>query len=103
MKKSPALSKRLKCCELLNCITEVRQCVAFFTFLDLINDSSTVPVVETYAGSPRFAAPISMCEIPNSLHDTKEPTIAQLLQEKALYSFSEWPKVLCCHLYLKCI
>uniref|UniRef100_A0A7N6BC01 DNA helicase n=1 Tax=Anabas testudineus TaxID=64144 RepID=A0A7N6BC01_ANATE len=92
MKKSPALSKRLKCCELLNCITEVRQCVAFFTFLDLINDSSTVPVVETYAGSPRFAAPISMCEIPNSLHDTKEPTIAQLLQEKALYSFSEWPK-----------
>ncbi|XP_026204373.1 chromodomain-helicase-DNA-binding protein 6 isoform X2 [Anabas testudineus] len=54
--------------------------------------SSPVPVVETYAGSPRFAAPISMCEIPNSLHDTKEPTIAQLLQEKALYSFSEWPK-----------
>uniref|UniRef100_A0A7N6BYK1 DNA helicase n=1 Tax=Anabas testudineus TaxID=64144 RepID=A0A7N6BYK1_ANATE len=51
-----------------------------------------MPVVETYAGSPRFAAPISMCEIPNSLHDTKEPTIAQLLQEKALYSFSEWPK-----------
>uniref|UniRef100_A0A674AYT1 Chromodomain helicase DNA binding protein 6 n=1 Tax=Salmo trutta TaxID=8032 RepID=A0A674AYT1_SALTR len=26
------------------------------------------------------------------LQDTREPTIAQLLQEKALYSFSEWPK-----------
>ncbi|KAK2915525.1 chromodomain-helicase-DNA-binding protein 6 isoform X2 [Channa argus] len=51
--------------------------------------SSPVPVVEGYPGSPRFAGPIS-CE--NSLHDTKEPTIAQLLQEKALYSFSEWPK-----------
>uniref|UniRef100_A0A7N8YQS8 Chromodomain helicase DNA binding protein 6 n=1 Tax=Mastacembelus armatus TaxID=205130 RepID=A0A7N8YQS8_9TELE len=49
-------------------------------------------VVEGYAGSPRFATPVSMCEIPDSLHDTKEPTIAQLLQEKALYSFSEWPK-----------
>uniref|UniRef100_A0A7N8YI49 Chromodomain helicase DNA binding protein 6 n=1 Tax=Mastacembelus armatus TaxID=205130 RepID=A0A7N8YI49_9TELE len=52
----------------------------------------TVAVVEGYAGSPRFATPVSMCEIPDSLHDTKEPTIAQLLQEKALYSFSEWPK-----------
>ncbi|KAM4613254.1 chromodomain-helicase-DNA-binding protein 6 isoform 2-T3 [Polymixia lowei] len=51
-----------------------------------------VPAVETYAGSPRFAAPLSMCELPDSLHDTREPTIAQLLQEKALYSFSEWPK-----------
>ncbi|TDH13447.1 hypothetical protein EPR50_G00034810 [Perca flavescens] len=54
--------------------------------------STPVAVVEGYPGSPRFAAPISMCEIPDSLHDTREPTIAQLLQEKALYSFSEWPK-----------
>lgn len=53
-----------------------------------------MPVVEGYAGSPRFAAPISICEIPDSLHDSREPTIAQLLQEKALYSYSEWPKVL---------
>ncbi|XP_066519392.1 chromodomain-helicase-DNA-binding protein 6 isoform X2 [Hoplias malabaricus] len=30
------------------------------------------------------------CE--ENLHDVREPTIAQLLQEKALYSFSEWPK-----------
>ncbi|XP_072237540.1 chromodomain-helicase-DNA-binding protein 6 isoform X2 [Leuresthes tenuis] len=54
--------------------------------------STPGPVVEGYAGSPRFAAPVSMCEIPDSLHETREPTIAQLLQEKALYSFSEWPK-----------
>uniref|UniRef100_A0A8C7G3E9 Chromodomain helicase DNA binding protein 6 n=1 Tax=Oncorhynchus kisutch TaxID=8019 RepID=A0A8C7G3E9_ONCKI len=36
--------------------------------------------------------PMSMCEMPDSLQDAREPTIAQLLQEKALYSFSEWPK-----------
>uniref|UniRef100_A0A669CX18 Chromodomain helicase DNA binding protein 6 n=1 Tax=Oreochromis niloticus TaxID=8128 RepID=A0A669CX18_ORENI len=51
-----------------------------------------MPVVEGFSASPRFAAPISVCEIPDSLHETREPTIAQLLQEKALYSFSEWPK-----------
>ncbi|XP_035007174.2 chromodomain-helicase-DNA-binding protein 6 isoform X1 [Hippoglossus stenolepis] len=54
--------------------------------------STPIPVVEGYAGSPRFAAPISMCDLPDGLHDAREPTIAQLLQEKALYSFSEWPK-----------
>ncbi|XP_036007904.1 chromodomain-helicase-DNA-binding protein 6 [Fundulus heteroclitus] len=54
--------------------------------------STPVPVVDGYPGSPRFAAPASMCEIPDGLHDSREPTIAQLLQEKALYSFSEWPK-----------
>nr|XP_046240987.1 chromodomain-helicase-DNA-binding protein 6 isoform X2 [Scatophagus argus] len=54
--------------------------------------ATPVPVVEGFVGSPRFAAPISVCEIPDSLHDTREPTIAQLLQEKALYSFSDWPK-----------
>ncbi|CAL9703990.1 unnamed protein product [Knipowitschia caucasica] len=45
-------------------------------------------------GSPRFATPMSMCDVPESLHECRErePTIAQLLQEKALYSFSEWPK-----------
>ncbi|MEQ2167792.1 hypothetical protein GOODEAATRI_007623, partial [Goodea atripinnis] len=41
---------------------------------------------------PSTPAPASMCEIPDSLHESREPTIAQLLQEKALYSFSEWPK-----------
>ncbi|XP_041639683.1 chromodomain-helicase-DNA-binding protein 6 isoform X2 [Cheilinus undulatus] len=54
--------------------------------------ATPVSVSEGYASSPRFAAPISICEIPDSLHDSREPTIAQLLQEKALYSFSEWPK-----------
>uniref|UniRef100_H3DJD5 Chromodomain helicase DNA binding protein 6 n=1 Tax=Tetraodon nigroviridis TaxID=99883 RepID=H3DJD5_TETNG len=37
----------------------------------------------------RFAAPV--CEN-DCHHDAKEPTIAQLLQDKTLYSFSEWPK-----------
>ncbi len=41
---------------------------------------------------PRFALPI--CEMAD--HEIREPTIAQLLQEKALFSFSEWPKVLSC-------
>ncbi|XP_034387984.1 chromodomain-helicase-DNA-binding protein 6 isoform X2 [Cyclopterus lumpus] len=54
--------------------------------------ATPVSVVEGYAGSPRFAAPASMCELPDGFHDSREPTIAQLLQEKALYSFSEWPK-----------
>ncbi|XP_023651099.1 chromodomain-helicase-DNA-binding protein 6 isoform X1 [Paramormyrops kingsleyae] len=41
----------------------------------------------------RFAAaPQSVCEMPDSLTEVREPTIAQLLQEKALYSFSDWPK-----------
>lgn len=29
----------------------------------------------------------------DELQDARAPTIAQLLQEKTLYSFSEWPKV----------
>ncbi|XP_055078132.1 chromodomain-helicase-DNA-binding protein 6 isoform X2 [Periophthalmus magnuspinnatus] len=56
--------------------------------------NTPAPVLEGYSGSPRFATPMSMCDIPDGLHDSRErePTIAQLLQEKALYSFSEWPK-----------
>uniref|UniRef100_A0A674MUQ3 Chromodomain helicase DNA binding protein 6 n=1 Tax=Takifugu rubripes TaxID=31033 RepID=A0A674MUQ3_TAKRU len=49
--------------------------------------SSTLLVIKGYVS--RFAAPI--CEN-DCHHDGKEPTIAQLLQEKTLYSFSEWPK-----------
>lgn len=56
------------------------------------SSSPAVAIVEGYGGSPRFATPMSMCEI-DGLHDAREPTIAQLLQEKALYSYSEWPKV----------
>ena len=50
---------------------------------------------DSYVDPPRYTAPsLGMCDLPDSLHDIREPTIAQLLQEKALYSFSEWPKVL---------
>ncbi|XP_039591862.1 chromodomain-helicase-DNA-binding protein 6 [Polypterus senegalus] len=34
----------------------------------------------------------SRCIQSNAAQEIREPTIAQLLQEKALYSFSEWPK-----------
>uniref|UniRef100_A0A674D0P4 Chromodomain helicase DNA binding protein 6 n=1 Tax=Salmo trutta TaxID=8032 RepID=A0A674D0P4_SALTR len=53
---------------------------------------STASVVDSYVEVAQFAVPMSMCEMPDSLQDAREPTIAQLLQEKALYSFSEWPK-----------
>uniref|UniRef100_A0A8C1H3G2 Chromodomain helicase DNA binding protein 6 n=1 Tax=Cyprinus carpio carpio TaxID=630221 RepID=A0A8C1H3G2_CYPCA len=52
----------------------------FFAFLALLGD----------VDGPRFALP--MCEMADSVHEIREPTIAQLLQEKALFSFSEWPK-----------
>ncbi|XP_068171397.1 chromodomain-helicase-DNA-binding protein 6 isoform X2 [Antennarius striatus] len=55
-----------------------------------IKDKPKKPVVEGYVS--RLVAPASLCEMPDNVHDTREPTIAQLLQEKALYSFSEWPK-----------
>ncbi len=49
----------------------------------------------------RFALP--MFEMAD--HEIREPTIAQLLQEKALFSFSEWPKVLSCwwSLFINCL
>uniref|UniRef100_A0A8C7HP47 Chromodomain helicase DNA binding protein 6 n=1 Tax=Oncorhynchus kisutch TaxID=8019 RepID=A0A8C7HP47_ONCKI len=50
------------------------------------------PSLVGYVEVAQFAVPMSMCEMPDSLQDAREPTIAQLLQEKALYSFSEWPK-----------
>ncbi|KAJ8259214.1 hypothetical protein COCON_G00182260 [Conger conger] len=49
-------------------------------------------LVESYGEEPRYAQPLSVCDMPDSLSEVREPTIAQLLQEKALYSFSEWPK-----------
>ncbi|XP_061584201.1 chromodomain-helicase-DNA-binding protein 7-like [Cololabis saira] len=52
--------------------------------------STPGPAVDGY---DRFPPPGSMCEVADGLHDAREPTIAQLLQEKALYSFSEWPKL----------
>ncbi|XP_077385171.1 chromodomain-helicase-DNA-binding protein 6 isoform X2 [Festucalex cinctus] len=55
--------------------------------------SSPVEAVDDYSGSPGglTAPPLSACEAPE-IHDAREPTIAQLLQEKALYSYSDWPK-----------
>ncbi|XP_034021847.1 chromodomain-helicase-DNA-binding protein 6 [Thalassophryne amazonica] len=53
--------------------------------------STPVPMVEGYPGGLKFAAHVSLCELADGV-DSREPTIAQLLQEKALYSFSEWPK-----------
>ncbi|XP_066558180.1 chromodomain-helicase-DNA-binding protein 6-like isoform X1 [Amia ocellicauda] len=53
---------------------------------------TTALLVESYTEEPRYPAPLSACEVAESLHEVREPTIAQLLQEKALYSFSEWPK-----------
>ncbi|XP_069035741.1 chromodomain-helicase-DNA-binding protein 6 isoform X2 [Lepisosteus oculatus] len=47
---------------------------------------------EGYTEEPPFSTPLATCEVPESLQEAREPTIAQLLQEKALYSFSEWPK-----------
>lgn len=46
---------------------------------------------DSFVEAPQFDP--SICEVAGSLHDSKEPTIARLLQEKTHYSFSEWPKV----------
>lgn len=54
------------------------------------DESAKTPVLLGDVDSPRFALPI--CEMADSVHEIREPTIAQLLQEKALFSFSEWPK-----------
>lgn len=60
------------------------------TLLSLLTSPFFSTVIKGYVS--RFAAPV--CEN-DGHHDAKEPTIAQLLQEKTLYSFSEWPKVRC--------
>uniref|UniRef100_A0A8K9UJ19 Chromodomain helicase DNA binding protein 6 n=1 Tax=Oncorhynchus mykiss TaxID=8022 RepID=A0A8K9UJ19_ONCMY len=59
---------------------------------DKIKEERPQTPVDSYVEVAQFAVPMSMCEMPDSLQDAREPTIAQLLQEKALYSFSEWPK-----------
>ncbi|MGH0161529.1 UNVERIFIED_CONTAM: hypothetical protein FKN15_053494 [Acipenser sinensis] len=54
---------------------------------------SAVPV-ESCEEDAKYSAHAARFEIQEGLlQDTREPTIAQLLQEKALYSFSEWPKL----------
>uniref|UniRef100_W5KQJ9 Chromodomain helicase DNA binding protein 6 n=1 Tax=Astyanax mexicanus TaxID=7994 RepID=W5KQJ9_ASTMX len=58
---------------------------------DEIKEEETKTLLgDGFVDAPRFAA--AGCDVSDSLHDVREPTIAQLLQEKALYSFSEWPK-----------
>ncbi|KAI1899918.1 hypothetical protein AGOR_G00066710 [Albula goreensis] len=61
---------------------------------DEIKEEPKTPamLVESYVEEPRFAPPLTVCDVPEGLAEVREPTIAQLLQEKALYSFSEWPK-----------
>ncbi|XP_016143061.1 chromodomain-helicase-DNA-binding protein 6-like isoform X2 [Sinocyclocheilus grahami] len=54
------------------------------------DEGAKAPALLGDVDGPRFALP--MCEMADSVHEIREPTIAQLLQEKALYSFSEWPK-----------
>ncbi|XP_061542774.1 chromodomain-helicase-DNA-binding protein 6 isoform X3 [Phycodurus eques] len=54
--------------------------------------SRSVAAVEDFSGSPGFTTPFSVCHEAPEIHDAREPTIAQLLQEKALYSYSDWPK-----------
>lgn len=46
---------------------------------------------DSFPEAPQFDPSIG--EVTGSLQDPKEPTIARLLQEKANYSLSEWPKV----------
>ncbi|XP_056607455.1 chromodomain-helicase-DNA-binding protein 6 isoform X3 [Triplophysa dalaica] len=57
---------------------------------DKLKDEDTKTPALLDVEAPRFSLP--MCEMVNSVHEIREPTIAQLLQEKALFSFSEWPK-----------
>ncbi|KAF7711358.1 hypothetical protein HF521_000369 [Silurus meridionalis] len=47
-------------------------------------------LADSFVEPPQFDP--SICEVVGTLQDPKEPTIARLLQEKAHYSFSEWPK-----------
>ncbi|XP_051996999.1 chromodomain-helicase-DNA-binding protein 6-like [Xyrauchen texanus] len=54
------------------------------------DEDAKAPALLGDVEAPRFALP--MCEMADSVQELREPTIAQLLQEKALFSFSEWPK-----------
>lgn len=102
-----------------NCIFPARCCFQFSGALENFTDTSTFTLITLFfcfivqkkylfvlmksfcsfsvsAGTiytSSFPSPASMCEREN-LGGAREPTIAQLLQDKALYSFTEWPKVL---------
>ncbi|MGH0174085.1 UNVERIFIED_CONTAM: hypothetical protein FKN15_066858 [Acipenser sinensis] len=65
-------------------------------FVGALNEEKPQPTavpVESCEEDAKYSAHAARFEIQEGLlQDTREPTIAQLLQEKALYSFSEWPK-----------
>ncbi|KAL2090640.1 hypothetical protein ACEWY4_012903 [Coilia grayii] len=79
---STTLTPRLEQTEMLEAKEEIKQ--------ERVNTPALM--VDSYVEAPRYAPPMSVCDLPDGLHDVREPTIAQLLQEKALYSFSGWPK-----------
>ncbi|KAK1157605.1 hypothetical protein AOXY_G23730 [Acipenser oxyrinchus oxyrinchus] len=65
-------------------------------FVGALNEEKPQPTavpLESCEEDAKYSAHAARFEIQEGLlQDTREPTIAQLLQEKALYSFSEWPK-----------
>ncbi|XP_062400632.1 chromodomain-helicase-DNA-binding protein 6 isoform X4 [Sardina pilchardus] len=79
---STTLTPRLEQTEMLEAKEEIKQ----------ERVKTPALMMDSYVEAPRYAPQMSVCEMPDSLHDVREPTIAQLLQEKALYSFSGWPK-----------
>ncbi|XP_042563774.1 chromodomain-helicase-DNA-binding protein 6 isoform X2 [Clupea harengus] len=79
---STTLTPRLEQTEMLEAKEEIKQ----------ERVKTPALMVDSYVEAPRYTPQMSICEMPDGLHDIREPTIAQLLQEKALYSFSGWPK-----------
>uniref|UniRef100_A0A673LAN5 Chromodomain-helicase-DNA-binding protein 6-like n=1 Tax=Sinocyclocheilus rhinocerous TaxID=307959 RepID=A0A673LAN5_9TELE len=54
-------------------------------------DTSESPGLDAVPKQELLMDPV-VSDMADSVHEIREPTIAQLLQEKALFSFSEWPK-----------
>lgn len=77
-----------------NIMNKSFNCFSLFLSQHGLNNNCCFLALLGDVDGPRFALP--MCEMADSVHEIREPTIAQLLQEKALFSFSEWPKVLSC-------
>lgn len=59
--------------------------ISILSFVDLLDKYPDEEVKSCSISTAR--------EVTQDFHDGRAPTIAQLLQEKTLYSFSEWPKV----------
>uniref|UniRef100_A0A671KD87 Chromodomain-helicase-DNA-binding protein 6-like n=1 Tax=Sinocyclocheilus anshuiensis TaxID=1608454 RepID=A0A671KD87_9TELE len=54
-------------------------------------DTSESPGLDAVPKQELLMDPV-VSDMADSVHEIREPTIARLLQEKALFSFSEWPK-----------